>query len=315
MQGYNFTERVRKALAMARDEAGELRHEYVGTEHILLGIIREGAGVATTVLENLSVELDDLRYRIESVVKRGTNRTAGPDLPYTSRAKKVLEFAMSEARQVNHTYVGTEHLLLGLLREKKGIAALILNDVGVTLPNARDEMLRVLGENALDAPSRTTETLDPIRGPFWASDGQPTDALPERLRTIMGAAEQLAGEHGSSSVTPVHVAIALVQHREGIANAVLDRLRVDRDSLIRALADLARRELQPGLPETMMAIGQETIDLQRQIAGESRWRISPPVTLNVLLALLDARAEIAAIFEAQGLTANRVRTEAQRISG
>jgi len=113
----------------------------------------------------------------------------------------------------------------------------------------------------------------------------------------------------------VHVAIALLQHREGIANAVLDRLRVDRDSLIRALVDLAQRESQPGLPETMMAIGQETIDLQRQIEGESRWRISPPVTLNVLLALLDARAEIAAIFEAQGLTANRVRTEAQRISG
>ena len=88
MRGYNFTERVRKALAMAREEAAALRHEYVGTEHILLGIIREGAGVATTVLENLSVDPDDLRERIDERVKTGRRNTTGPRLPYTSRAKR-----------------------------------------------------------------------------------------------------------------------------------------------------------------------------------------------------------------------------------
>jgi ATP-dependent Clp protease ATP-binding subunit ClpA len=315
MQGYNFTERVRKALALAREEAAGLRHEYIGTEHILLGIIHEGEGVAATILVNLSVELDNLRYRVESYVKKGTRSTVGPDLPYTSRAKKVLELAMSEAREVNHTYVGTEHLLLGLLREKKGAAALILNDVGVTITNAREEMLRVLGDNTLTARPSTTETLDPIRGPFWTPDGQPTDALPERVRVVMVDAEQLAGEHGSSSVLPVHVAIALLQHGEGAANAVLDRLGFDRDSAIRALVDVARRDAQPGLPETTVAIGQETSDLQRHIEGEARWRSSPPGTLHILLGLLDTRAEISAIFEAQGLTANRVRAEARRISG
>jgi ATP-dependent Clp protease ATP-binding subunit ClpC len=131
---------------MAREEAARLHHEYVGTEHILLGLIREGEGVAATVLTNLSVELDDIQQKIEETVKKGkAGQTTGPDLPYTSRAKKVLELAMSEARELNHSYVGTEHLLLGLLREEKGIAAQVLTDAGVNLDAARAETLRILG--------------------------------------------------------------------------------------------------------------------------------------------------------------------------
>ena len=146
MNGYNFTERVRKVLAMAREEAARLHHEYVGTEHILLGLIREGEGVAAAVLQNLSVDLDEIQQKIEETVKKGKAAQAtGPDLPYTSRAKKVLELAMSEARELSHSYVGTEHLLLGLLREEKGIAAQVLTDAGVNLDAARAETLRLLG--------------------------------------------------------------------------------------------------------------------------------------------------------------------------
>ncbi len=146
MNGYNFTERVRKVLAMAREEAERLRHEYVGTEHILLGLIREGEGVAAAVLQNLSVDLDEIQQKIEDTVKKGKAAAAtGPDLPYTSRAKKVLELAMAEARDLTHNYVGTEHLLLGLLREEKGIAAQVLTDAGINLDAARAETLRLLG--------------------------------------------------------------------------------------------------------------------------------------------------------------------------
>jgi ATP-dependent Clp protease ATP-binding subunit ClpC len=146
MNGYNFTERVRKVLAMAREEAARLHHEYVGTEHILLGLIREGEGVAAAVLQSLNVDLDEIQQKIEDTVKKGKAAQAtGPDLPYTSRAKKVLELAMSEARELNHSYVGTEHLLLGLLREEKGIAAQVLTDSGVNLDAARTETLRLLG--------------------------------------------------------------------------------------------------------------------------------------------------------------------------
>ena len=152
MNGYNFTDRVRKVLQMAREEAARLQHEYVGTEHILLGLIREGEGVAAAVLTNLNVDLEEIQQKIEETVKKGKAGTVtGPDLPYTSRAKKVLELAMAEARELNHSYVGTEHLLLGLLREEKGIAAQVLNDAGVTLEQSRAETLRLLGSDVPQA--------------------------------------------------------------------------------------------------------------------------------------------------------------------
>jgi ATP-dependent Clp protease ATP-binding subunit ClpC len=166
VQGFNFTERVRKILAMARQEALRLNHEYVGTEHILLGLIREGEGVAAAVLQNLHVNLGEIQEGVEALVKKGKAApVVGPELPYTSRAKKVLEFAMTEARELNHSYVGTEHLLLGLLREEKGIAAQALNKVGVDLYAARVEMLRLLETQARESGVRLTirERLQRLR--------------------------------------------------------------------------------------------------------------------------------------------------------
>lgn len=130
---------------MAREEAIRLQHDYVGTEHLLLGLIREGEGVAAVVLQHLSVDLDQIHEGVEESVREGKATIALGELPYTSRAKKVLEFAMTEARDFNHSYVGTEHLLLGLLREEKGIAAQVLNSLGVTLDEARSETIKVLG--------------------------------------------------------------------------------------------------------------------------------------------------------------------------
>src|SRR6266478_4471742 len=145
MNGYNFTDRVRKVLQMAREEAARLHHEYVGTEHILLGLIREGEGVAAAVLTNLNVDLEEIQQKIEETVKKGkAAAAAGPDLPYTSRAKKILELSMSEARELNHSYVGTEHLLLGVLREEKGIGAQVLMNLGLTLERVRAETLHLL---------------------------------------------------------------------------------------------------------------------------------------------------------------------------
>ncbi len=142
---YNFTDRVRKVLAMAREEAVRLQHDYVGTEHILLGLIREGEGVAAAVLMNLNVDLDQVQERTEEQVRRGKAGATMGELPYTSRAKKVLEFAVAEAREMSHSYVGTEHLLLGLLREEKGVAAQVLESLGITLEQAREQTLKLLG--------------------------------------------------------------------------------------------------------------------------------------------------------------------------
>src|SRR5438477_6701255 len=170
MNGYNFTERVRKVLAMAREEAARLHHEYVGTEHILLGLIREGEGVAAAVLQNLSVDLDEIQQKIEETVKKGKAAAAtGPDLPYTSRAKKVLELAMGEARDLSHGYVGTEHLLLGLLREEKGIAAQVLTDAGVNLDAANAETIRLLGT---EMPQGGTPSTTPAPGTTQTQTGK-----------------------------------------------------------------------------------------------------------------------------------------------
>jgi ATP-dependent Clp protease ATP-binding subunit ClpC len=192
MQGYNFTERVRKVLAMAREESRRLHHEYVGTEHLLLGLIREGDGVAAAVLQNLQVDLDEIQERIEEVVKKGRSASpTGPDLPYTSRAKKVLELAMNEARKLNHSYVGTEHILLGLLREEKGVAAQVLGRMGVDVPSARAETLRLLGSPArqpsTQIDSRKGRALRPVRvtvrvdseGGYWFEQHfeRPADAI------------------------------------------------------------------------------------------------------------------------------------------
>jgi len=192
MNGYNFTERVRKVLAMAREEAARLHHEYVGTEHILLGLIREGEGVAATVLQNLSVELDDIQQKIEETVKKGkAGQTTGPDLPYTSRAKKVLELAMSEARELNHSYVGTEHLLLGLLREEKGIAAQVLTDAGVNLDAARTETLHILGtEMPQGGAQQPSGSAAPTPAPQKGEKKSKTPALDHFCRDLT----QLAAE-------------------------------------------------------------------------------------------------------------------------
>ena len=314
MNGYNFTERVRKVLAMGRDEAARLQHEYVGTEHILLGLIAEGEGVAATVLQNLGVDLDELKLGIERIVKKGKPGTLpGSDLPYTSRGKKVLELAMTEARELNHRYVGTEHVLLGLVREHSGIGAQVLLDRGVTSDSARAEVLRILGTEESKSGKH-----DPSAAPAPAKDSMFAVVPPhtaERVRDVMRHAEDIATELRAAELLPVHVAIAMLRNGEGLANAILDRSNVDRPELIRALMSEASTiapadELQPRL-----TFGQFMITFARQVESETRWRHAPPTTLNILLALLDNVKEVAAIFEAQGIDAARVRSEARRMSG
>ena len=149
MSGFNFTDRVRWVLQAAREEAARLRNGFVGTEHLLLALVRDRGGVAQRVLLSFQADLEGIRRAVESKIKQGESAIAeGQDLPYTSPAKRVLELAMSEARELNHRYVGTEHLLLGLLREEKGIAAQVLTAAGVTLERARAETLRILGDRA-----------------------------------------------------------------------------------------------------------------------------------------------------------------------
>ncbi len=154
-----FTDRARRVMQLARAEAVRLNHDYIGTEHVLLGLIQEGSGVAASVLRNLGVDLQRIRQEIERTVRRGTApapRTG--QLPFTPRAKKVLEFAIEEANSLGHNYIGTEHLLLGLLRETSGRAAKVMEALGVRLRDVREEVLELLGARDKSTPDSDVET-------------------------------------------------------------------------------------------------------------------------------------------------------------
>ncbi len=140
-----FTDRARKVMALANQEAQRFNHEYIGTEHILLGLVKEGSGVGANVLKNLDVDLRKVRLEVEKLVKSGPEMVTMGKLPQTPRAKKVIEYAIEEARSLNHNYVGTEHLLLGLLREHEGVAAQVLMNLNLKLEDVRDEVLNLLG--------------------------------------------------------------------------------------------------------------------------------------------------------------------------
>src|SRR4051794_38909446 len=140
-----FTDRARKVMQLANQEAQRFNHEYIGTEHVLLGLIKEGSGVAANVLKNLEVDLRKIRLEVEKLVQSGPDMVTMGKLPQTPRAKKVIEYSMEEARNLNHNYVGTEHILLGLLREQEGVAAQVLMNLGLKLEEVREEVLNLLG--------------------------------------------------------------------------------------------------------------------------------------------------------------------------
>jgi len=171
-----FTDRARKVMALANQEAQRFNHEYIGTEHILLGLVKEGSGVGATVLKNLDVDIKKLRLEVEKLVKSGPDMVTMGKLPHTPRAKKVIEYAIEEARSLNHNYVGTEHLLLGLLRETEGIAAQVMMNLGLRLEDVRQEVLNLLGAG-VDTNEPTGLDMK-MGGPAAAMGGKPKSKTP-----------------------------------------------------------------------------------------------------------------------------------------
>ena len=147
-----FTGRARKVIILAKEEARRFNHDYIGTEHILLGLIREGEGVAAAVLQKMGVSLENIRLEIEKLVQPGPTTQIIGDIPFTPRAKKALELAAEEARSLGHNYIGTEHLLLGLIREGEGIASQVLLNLRMDLNSVRNEVMELLGSALPGAP-------------------------------------------------------------------------------------------------------------------------------------------------------------------
>ena len=199
-----FTDRSRKVMSFSRQNAERLNHDYIGTEHMLLGLVEEGSGVAANVLENLDIDLVKVRLEVEHLVKPGTDVLTMGQLPFTPRAKKVLEFAIDEAREMEHNYVGTEHLLLGLLREQDGLAAQVLMNLGLKLEDVRNEVMEFLG-----SPTKRRVPADAVkaRQPYRFSDSA--------LRALVQARDQ-AVTRGHGEITPEHLRAAMCSSPSGL---------------------------------------------------------------------------------------------------
>jgi len=178
-----FTDRARRVVVLAQEEARILNHNYIGTEHILLGLLHEGQGVAGKALESLGVHLEAVRQQVEQIIGKGQQAQTG-HIPFTPRAKKVLELSLREALQLGHDYIGTEHILLGLLSEGEGVAAQVLVRLGADLKRVRQQVIQLLhtgpGEAAGAGPRRVTAARE-----FWLTEIQNTlTSIADRLTAI-----------------------------------------------------------------------------------------------------------------------------------
>ncbi len=257
---YNFTDRVRKVLAMAREEAVRLQHDYVGTEHILLGLIREGDGVAAEVLRNLAADLDDLLRLVEDNIRPGKSSTPIGELPYTTRAKKVLEYAMAEARELNHSYVGTEHLLLGLLREEKGLAAKVLGQLGIGIEEARAEMLKLLGT---DMPS--PENLGDVPpGASKADSKSKTPALDHFCRDLTELAREGRLDPTIGRASEIERVMEVLSRRKKNNPVLIGEPGVGKTAIVEGLAQKIERA---DVPESLKNHRLLALDMAAVIAG------------------------------------------------
>ena len=312
MNGYNFTERVRQVLRRAREVALEMHHEYVGTEHLVIAVALEAEGPSSSVLESLGARRDDIVARVRAIVHPGSpDRRVGPDLPYTSRAKKVLELSMAEARLLRHDYVGTEHLLLGIIAEGKGIGAQVLKETGVTLDRARSETAAIVGTPSTAAPPEAI--VAPAAAAGYARSRSPygvalVDDFTGRARDALRAAYTEAHGRDHGAVELSHILLALASRDDGMAVVVLDQVVGSRKRVVEALVERLpdkevrgdRRSLQLAA-ETQQALDNALLEASKD--GHRR-----AGTQHLLLAVLDALPlALAAACAQLGLTAKSAR--------
>ena len=190
-----FTDRARKVMQLANQEAQRFNHEYIGTEHILLGLVKEGSGVAANVLKNLDIDLRKIRLEVEKIVQHGPGGPAflKGRLPHTPRVQKVIDYSVEEARNLNHNYVGTEHLLLGLLREQEGVASQVLMNLGLKTEDVRAEVLNLLSPSVpTDPAERQTAPADEPQNGEDSTPVRPQRLTEEQLQAAHHLLRQLA---------------------------------------------------------------------------------------------------------------------------
>jgi ATP-dependent Clp protease ATP-binding subunit ClpC len=245
-----FTERARKVIALAREEAGRLGHDYIGTEHLLLGLIREGGGVAAAVLENLNVDLERVRLEVEKLVVMGGGTLTLGEVPFTPRAKKVLELSVEEAQNLGHNYIGTEHLLLGLIREGEGVAAKVMEGLGVKLEKAREITINLLGGNVPRAAQAPAKSATPALDTFGRDLTQM--ARDGKLDPVIGRAEE------------IERVVQVLSRRTKNNPVLIGEPGVGKTAIAEGLA---QRITSGNVPELLLNRRVVTLDLSAVVAG------------------------------------------------
>ena len=229
-----FTDRARKVMQYANQEAQRLNHEYIGTEHILLGLVQEGSGVAANVLKNLDINLAKIREEVEKVVMPGPAWVPHGKLPQTPRAKQVLQYAWEEAKDLEHNYVGTEHLLLGLLREEEGVSAQVLMNLGLNLEAVRGKIVRLLTVPAFP-PSESPPYAD-LRVTPWAE--RVIELASEESRTLP-----------QSCLGTEQLLIGILRESEGVAAQVLAKQGVTLEGIREGFRELYASGILREIPD------------------------------------------------------------------
>jgi len=261
-----FTDRARKVMQLANQEAQRFNHEYIGTEHILLGLIKEGSGVAANVLKNLDVDLRKIRLEVEKLVQSGPDMVTMGRLPQTPRAKKVIEYSMEEARNLNHNYVGTEHILLGLLREQEGVAAQVLMNLGLKLEDVREEVLNLLGHGmeAGEVPERGGRDPGSAEGGTAKSGKSKTPALDSFGRDLTELAKQNKLDPVIGRDREIERAIQILCRRTKNNPVLLGEAGVGKTAIVEGFA---QRVIEGHVPELLADKRIVVLDLAMMVAG------------------------------------------------